>query len=98
MLKANVRLDWTPSSSSDVVSQKLTTIVDGTETLNTLDRLAATFIFKVPENGQVGVSLVANDGTFDSDAATLSFNIGDLGVPLAPTGLGFTIVDVVDEE
>lgn len=97
MREAITRLTWTPSVSLDVVGQELRVSVDGLEVYDEmLDAVASTFEMQIPEGAAVLVKLRASDGFFESEWATLEFVLPDLEMPLAPTGLGIEIVEVID--
>jgi hypothetical protein len=95
MKVALVRLNWTKSVSSDVVEQKLTLQVGGSEaTVERLSPEVETFgPIEIPEGSAVVASIVVNDGTFDSQATVLGFTIGDLTSPEPVTGLTYIIED-----
>lgn len=103
-MRAKVKLFWELSPSDDVVSQELEVHVRGEDDsvhqdlVETLENFVTSYEFVAHEKDSVNVSLKANDGTSLSEAAVLEFNIGDLTSPLAPTGLGYEIVELLPDE
>lgn len=98
MKEASIQLNWTKSVTTKVVSQKLTLVVGTTPAQDLpLGPSVETYgPFDVPENTSVHVSLVANDGTFDSDPCVVDFTVGSLTPPAAPTNLTYTHVGTKD--
>lgn len=101
MRSAKVRVSWALSPSPDVVNQKVV-VTDETSGDVLLDQMlsavATEVVFDVPEKTDVSVSVVATDGTFDSDASVLSFSVGDLQKPQPVTDLAWEILEVLDTE
>lgn len=101
MKKARVKLTWTLSASPDVVTQELVVSIftSGNPTptnLNfTLQPNIREQIVEIEEKKSVTVRLTVTDGVNTSDPATLTFNIGDLEKPAAPTGLAYEILEII---
>ena len=98
MNQAKVKLLWNPSVSTDVQVQNVVVAVNS-ETVeshsllgNSISELNLEHTFQ--EGDIVHVDHVVNDGTHDSDAATLDFQIGDLTKPEAVTALGYEVTVV----
>lgn len=100
MKLALVKVSWTPSVSQDVRVQRFTvTDLDG-ELLLTKDlepQVVSEFL-ELPEKTRVVVSLVVNDGVFDSVPATLEVVVDDLTAPQPVTNLTYEIVEIRDVE
>jgi hypothetical protein len=97
-MQARVRLYWETSASPDVDKQILTFDLNGgLPTKVELGPTVTEYLVVVPEKADVNVELVANDGYHNSSPATLTFNVGDLLEPLPPTGLGWEIVELIEE-
>lgn len=101
MLNARIKLTWNPSPSLDVSSQMLS-ISFGDEVRDIIQNLPPSldeFIFTAEEFDNVEVRLTAVDFMDQfSEAAVLSFNLGDLASPLPPSALGWQIVDIFASE
>ena len=99
---AKVEASWAPSVSPDVISQHFTVTTQegsGVPMMDvTLSPSADSAMFEVPERTSVTIEVKAWDGTFFSDAASLTFEVEDLSKPLAPTALFATIVEVRTQE
>ena len=99
MSTALVKFTWVKSASSDVVKQHLTVNVVGADApVVSVDLDPAIEEFgpvELQEKSQVVVTLVANDGVYDSSPCTLTFTLGDLMAPEPPTNLEYSIVDKV---
>ena len=100
MKKALVRLFWELSTSEDVVEQclKVDSALMGEDHVD-LDNFVTEYQTTVAEDDDVFVTMVVKDEAGNESApATLTFNVGDLTAPLAPTGLGFEVLEVIEEE
>lgn len=95
---ARIRLNWVPSISTDVESQTLGIHINGDFLEYNLPPGADSFEFVAAEKAEVTVDVTASDGAYVSPPATVTFNVGDLSEPAAPTGLQFTIVEVIEAE
>lgn len=103
MKLARVEASWVKSVSPDVISQTFTVMneadASGVPTpiveLN-LSAEANSAVFEIPEKTSVTISVAAFDGTFTSDAVSLTFSVEDLSKPLPPAGLVASVVEVVD--
>ena len=101
MKVARVEATWMPSVSADVVSQNVVVV---NETVGsgifeqTVSAGADSVMFEVPEKNSVTITVTAFDGTYTSDPASLTFTVEDLTRPLAPSALGWTVVEVIDTE
>jgi len=94
---ARVRVFWTPSPSSDVISQHLVVLENGEEVVN--DILSSTVSEKIvtlEQNSVVDVTVTVFDGTFKVPAH-FGFVMPDLEQPLPVTGLGFEILEVLPD-
>jgi len=101
MKMATVKASWIPSVSKDVVSQNVVVVNETTteEIVNVeLSAEATETLFDVPEKTSVTISVTCSDGTFTSDAVSLTFSVADLTKPLPPAGLVAEIIDTFDSE
>ena len=96
--QAVVEATWTPSTSTDVVSQDVTVTIGDESSTVTVGADVSSYRFEVPEKTSYTVSVVAFDNTYTSDEAAVSDVVGDLVAPAAVTGLQTAVVEVVDVE
>jgi len=97
---AVVNVKWTKSVSTDVQTQVLTYKV------GTNDPVVELLLPDVeqfgplewPENTDVQVAVVVNDGKWNSEPVELTFNTGDLTPPESVSGLSVEIVEVKEVE
>src|SRR5574343_892870 len=99
MKVALVKVEWVKSPSVDVVKQVVKINVAGIESVVVdLEPFIEAFgPFEVPEKAAVHVEVIANDGTYDSEPAVLDFVLGDLVAPEAPSGIKYSVVEIVDK-
>ena len=95
--KALGRLVWTPSVSTDVVSQKLVVKVNGMEVVNeSVGAAVKEYPLMLAERDVMEATLSAFDGTLHSKNVQLVVNIPDLTQPDPPTDLNFVIDEIVE--
>lgn len=100
MKLALIKVSWTPSVSQDVRVQKfVVSDLDGELLLSKdLEPQVASEFIELPEKTRVLVSLVVNDGVYDSVPATVEVVVDDLTAPQPVTNLTYEIVEVKDVE
>lgn len=88
---ATVLLTWNRSTSSDVVRQILTiTANDGSPSSFALDPYIESYEMRFPEKTHIKFELVADDGTYESEVVSTSFEVPDLTPPEPPTNFQVT--------
>lgn len=98
MKRADVLLTWKKSVSLDIVQQYIRVYINEEYFDTTLAASVESYqVGNLTEKDRIHVELWAWDGTFQSEKATLDFDVPDLSVPAAPTKLEWTINKVVDD-
>lgn len=101
--KADVRLSWFPSVSTDVQRQHLDVFVNGVVAVNTdlSPEESGFLVVGLVDNDDVQVQLTATDNSMNvSKPAVLAFNVGvlpDNVAPEAPTDLAWALDRVYEE-
>jgi len=104
MKKAKLRVYWGKSPSSDVVEYSVIVINESTqETVleQTVSFAETEVVVEVPENTSITETVIANDGVFDSDPVSASYQVGDLTAPAPASFVGIEVLEIVtvkDEE
>ena len=97
MKRAQGRIRWDLSPSSDIVNQRIVVKVFDEEVLNSV---VSPSVNEVPltldENTQALVEITVTDGTFSKSASTV-VSVGDLSEPQAVSNINFQIDAVIDE-
>jgi hypothetical protein len=96
MKLAKLRVCWSKSPSSKVLQYNVIVIVEDSQEVleNRLVSFAETQCFVlVPQDTNITVTVIANDGLFDSDPVSVSYSVGNL---LAPQPVGFIGVEIVE--
>ena len=101
MKVAKLKVYWGKSPSLDVVEYNVVVINEDTSE-SILDKVVSfaetEVLVNVPENTSITATVIANDGVFDSEPVSTSYQVGDLTAP-APVGfVGFELVEVIEVE
>lgn len=87
-----VKLSWVKSVSADVVSQELTSNLNGVDSVSALDKDTESNFYVLAEGDELKVSLRAFNGIKFSLPATAHFSSPVIVAPESPTNLAFEVV------
>lgn len=94
MKLVDVQIEWTPSSSLDVVSQRLSYEIDGGagNSVELTKDISSYTLPEIPEKSTVKVTIESFDGTHYSDPVSQTIEIPDLTKPEPPTGFSLSYI------
>ena len=101
MKKAKLRVYWGKSPSSDVVKYDVVVINEDDQSVvleKTVSFAETEVVVEVPENTNITATVIANDGVFDSDPASASYQVGDLTAPAPVSFVGVEVLEIVTVE
>jgi hypothetical protein len=99
MKLVDVRFDWVPSVSDDVISTKFYLSQDGENLVSaTLGADANSYIVEgLSEKTTYFATVVVSDGMLEA-TTSVEVVIGDLTAPMPVTGLVYTVLGIYDPE
>jgi len=101
MKVAKIQVKWEKSPSSDVNKYIIIVIDENTNTPMLHKEVSFAereFTFICPSNTNLTITLIANNGYFDSVPVSTSLNLGDLMIPEPVGNLSVKILEVFDSE
>jgi len=96
-----LKVTWTPSVSSDVVTQRVSVHVDNELIITEeRDKVAAEFVLdqRVVEGQNVRFSVTAIDVTGQEGTSEVTYVVPNLDAPQPPTHMDVSIINVADDE
>ena len=98
MKKASVKVTWSPSLSTDITGY-IISVVDETNTVElvnqTVSHAITEWTFEANQNTVVSASVLATDGTNNSEPTTSTLAIPDMEAPLPVSGVTMEIIGLV---
>lgn len=109
MKTAKIRVTWKKSVSSDIIGQRVEITRLNAYKVGVVDPVyedyqkvelpvdIEQYDFTADEKETFLVNIVSSDGTWEAKSASLQIVVPDLSVPAPATGLGWSIVEVIEK-
>jgi hypothetical protein len=95
MKVAQLKISWGKSPSLDVIQYNIIVIDENSQRV-ILDKIVSfaetQVLLEVEENSNITVTVVANNGFFDSEPVSRSYSLGNLTNPLPVSHIGIEVI------